>query len=81
MRLHRTRSGLKWLMLLFLLACLLWGLVSPVPPKLAAQSTIKRSSSAIAVTSDGAFCLAWNKGSSFDRFRHSWYIWGALIPQ
>ena len=54
----------KWPILLSLLACLLWGLVSPRPPKLAAQSTIKRSSSAIAVTSNGAFCLVVNPDSN-----------------
>lgn len=54
----------KWLILLFLLACFLWSLVSPRPPRLAAQTTIKRSSSAIAVTSDGAFCLVVNPDSN-----------------
>ena len=63
MRLRRRISDVEWLILLFLLIRLLWGLVSPRPPKLAAQAIIKRSSSAIAVTADGAFCLAWNKGS------------------
>ena len=73
----------KWLALSFLLGLVLWGLVSPRPPKLAAlyplslgqrtkglsprtsaQATIKRSSSAIAVTSDGAFCLVVNPDSN-----------------
>jgi YVTN family beta-propeller protein len=54
----------KWLLLLFLLVCVLWGLVSPRPAKLEAQATIKRSSSAIAVTSDGAFCLVVNPDSN-----------------
>ena len=53
----------KWLIPLSLLVCLLWGLASFRSPKLAAQATIKRSSSAIVVTSDGAFCLAVNPGS------------------
>lgn len=55
---------MEWLMLLFLLVCLLGGLVSPHAPKLAAQAIIKRSSSAIAVTSDGAFCLVVNPDSN-----------------
>ena len=51
-------------MLLFLLGCLLWGLVSPRSAKLAAQVAIKRSSSAIAVTADGVFCLVVNPDSN-----------------
>jgi len=55
----------EWLILLFLFACLLWGLASPRSPKLSAQATtIKRSSSAIAVTADGAFCLVVNPDSN-----------------
>ena len=64
MRLCRKRSDVAWPMLLFLLVCLLWGLLSPRPLKLAAQAVIKRASSAIAVTSDGAFCLAVNPDSN-----------------
>jgi YVTN family beta-propeller protein len=54
----------KWLVLLFLIGFLLWTVVSPRPLKLAAQATIKRSSSAVAVTADGAFCLAVNPDSN-----------------
>ena len=71
MRLHRKRSDVEWLMLLFLPVCLLWGLVSPRPPKLealyssrtGARATIKRSRSAIAVAADGVFCLVANPDS------------------
>ncbi len=59
----KARS-VEWLLLLFLLGFLLWGLVSPRPSKLAAQTVIKRSSSAIAATADGAFCLVVNPDSN-----------------
>lgn len=62
----------KWPISLFLLRSLLWDLASPHPPRLealyssrtGAQAIIKRSSSAIAVTADGAFCLAVNPDSN-----------------
>ena len=71
----RTKAWpVKWLALSFLLGLFLWSLMSPRLPKLAVQATLKRSSSAIAVTADGAFCLAVNPDSNslsiVDTHRH-----------